>query len=392
MNSAETTTTPTGAASVTFVDAYPHAFAGAQVVAWLLARAEVAAGRPVQFLTTAGGPATEQFLAIGADVVVVTPPRALRGYGRSTVGVRLLRAALTMPIHWWRVRNTLRRSEGIVHVNDHRGMLLVAVPARLAGRPVVWHVHSVHTSRALNSGIAALAHRIVVPAKAIVERMPGIPPDKVDVLPNPVDQTVLETEPSAEREMPRIESALRIHPDKGVDLLLLAAADLAATDPGLSWTVHGGEQTGWSSYAEEIESMRVELGLTEIVHLVGRTDAPYSGWAAGDVYVQPARDRTEILPLAVIEAMGRAMAVVATDVGAMRELIEPGVTGILVEPERPDLLAEAVRALARDPSLRRRLGAAAREVVVRRHHPDAAAGALRDIHSRVLRDIGRRPT
>jgi glycosyltransferase involved in cell wall biosynthesis len=62
------------------------------------------------------------------------------------------------------------------------------------------------------------------------------------------------------------------------------------------------------------------------------------------------------MPLALLEAMQAGLPVVATRVGGIPEAVEDGVSGILVEPRRPDLLATAITALATDPERRRALG------------------------------------
>ena len=74
-----------------------------------------------------------------------------------------------------------------------------------------------------------------------------------------------------------------------------------------------------------------------------------------DVLVLPSW--IEGLPVIVLEAMAHAKPVIATPVGGTAELVADGETGLLVPPRDPERLAEAIRSLAADPELRRRLGA-----------------------------------
>ena len=78
---------------------------------------------------------------------------------------------------------------------------------------------------------------------------------------------------------------------------------------------------------------------------------------AADVLVVPSRFET--FGLSALEGMARGMAVVASRCGGLGELIEDGVTGLLVPPDEPAALADAVAALLGDAGLRRVLGTAA---------------------------------
>ncbi len=85
--------------------------------------------------------------------------------------------------------------------------------------------------------------------------------------------------------------------------------------------------------------------------------------------------RSEGLPMALLEAMAYGMAVLATEVGGIPELIEPGEDGLLAPAEDPEALADGLRRLVPDDELRRRLGAAAR-ARVERLDGDEVAGRL----------------
>lgn len=87
-------------------------------------------------------------------------------------------------------------------------------------------------------------------------------------------------------------------------------------------------------------------------------------YAAADLFVFPTFADT--LPLVVMEAMASGLPVVTTTVGAVREEIDDGVSGLLVPPADVDALSRAVGRLVDDPQLRQRMGAEARRVACER--------------------------
>ena len=124
-----------------------------------------------------------------------------------------------------------------------------------------------------------------------------------------------------------------------------------------------GVWIGDGERAARVRAAAVRLGVR--VLLAGdRADAP-ALVPAFDVFVQPSR--YEGLPLAVVEAMSAGVPVVATAVNAIGDVVVPGVTGLLVPPARPDLLAAAVSRLLADRELVAGLAAAARQRVLGAH-------------------------
>lgn len=72
-------------------------------------------------------------------------------------------------------------------------------------------------------------------------------------------------------------------------------------------------------------------------------------------------------PVKIFEYMAAGKAIVASRLGQISEIIEDGVTGLLVEPDSPKALSDAIVRLAKDPGLRERLGKAALEAAVEKH-------------------------
>lgn len=131
---------------------------------------------------------------------------------------------------------------------------------------------------------------------------------------------------------------------------------------------------GWSVY-EEVRELRAQLpvDIRRRVHLalLSTQDPVRSALTVNalqrraDVVLQ--KSFAEGFGLAVTEAMLKGRAVVAADVGGLRQQISPGHSGLLVDPHDVNALASAVGTLLDDPLLRRRLGRGAAESVTRRY-------------------------
>jgi glycosyltransferase involved in cell wall biosynthesis len=87
----------------------------------------------------------------------------------------------------------------------------------------------------------------------------------------------------------------------------------------------------------------------------------------------------------VLEAFAAGVPVIASRIGALSELVENDVTGVLVEPGSPADLARALRLLAGDPELSVRLGRNARRVYERQYTKEQAARALLSVYDQTIR-------
>lgn len=146
-------------------------------------------------------------------------------------------------------------------------------------------------------------------------------------------------------------------PQKGLgDLLDVAKALRDAGRKALFVIVGDGKLRG------DLEAKRRELGLEDTVVLTGWiTNAADVALPTFDIFFQPSL--WEAMSVVILEAMAAGKPVVATRVGENGEVIDDGVDGLLVQPKDIAGMAEALGRLIDDPTLRVRLGAAARRKV-----------------------------
>ena len=162
----------------------------------------------------------------------------------------------------------------------------------------------------------------------------------------------------------RILCVARLEPTKGQADLLRAFARAKPGVPSLTLDLIGD-----GADRARLERLRDELGLGDDVGFHGskRTDEVRTALDEADIFVLPsvrdATGRMDGIPVALMEAMASGLAVVATRLSGIPELVIPEETGLLVTPESPEELASAICRLAGDPDLATRLTQAARDHV-----------------------------
>jgi glycosyltransferase involved in cell wall biosynthesis len=372
-------------ARVVFFEAYPHLYAGSHRAMQLQAGVLERTGHDVRVVTTAEGPLVDKLTASGVATEVVTPPGSLGRYGKvSASGLGALFGALAMPWYWLRLARALRKLRpAVVHVNEHRGLLLALVPAKLARAKVVWQLHSLQPYPRLTTIGEWAADLVMAPSAALVGEYAGLRhPERVVVVAGPPPEP--DDPPVPVPSDHRVVSVARLHPDKGVDVLLRAMPAVREAVADAHLVLVGGEQAGWSEYADEMRALIGDLGLVDAVELVDHVDDVLPYVRSARVYVQPSR--LESQGLSVLEAMAMGRAVVASRTGGLVAAIEPGVTGELVPVDDAAALAGALIRVLSEPGLAERLGEAATARLRATDPWSAFASGLLAAYGRVLTD------
>lgn len=365
---------------VVYFDAYSHQFGGSHQVLLLLATELARRGTSVEVLAADRGPLTERLAAAGIPWTKIDLPPSLSVFGHQTQGPRAVRAVLSLPSVWFRLARWLRSRADVVHVNDLRGILLLGPAARLARRPVIWHVHLQDDLPVVNRAAKLLASAIVVPTRTAVEGLPGVDADDVTVIPNCVPPDVLD-EPPVPGHSKLIVTASRLTPQKGLDILFAALARVRCLDPEVQLHVFGAPQSGYEAHAAELRDQVARLDLDTAVTFSGQVDRPHRHWQSASIYVQSSR--FEIQPVSILEAMASGLPVVATSVGGVPELVDDDVTGRLVPPEDPDALAAALEDLLVDPDAAHSYGQAGRRKALDTFSVERMADRALDLYRRL---------
>ena len=210
---------------------------------------------------------------------------------------------------------------------------------------------------------------------AMAQQVRSLTPERVDIPVTPFGVDLARFAPPPETEC-LDDSSLTIGivkslaPKYGVDLLLRAFAGLLQD---ADWQAAGLDGrlliVGDGPLRAELEALAGRLGIaqrTEFVGAVAHAEVP--AWLHRlDIYAAPSRLDSESFGVAVIEAGACGLPVVVSDVGGLPEVVLDGQTGLVVPRDDAPALQSALKRLALDPALRRRLGRQGQDHVAREY-------------------------
>lgn len=217
----------------------------------------------------------------------------------------------------------------------------------------------------------------------------GFRPEQIVHIPGSVDTEKFRPAPERRPDQARPERDVicvaRLEYSKGIDVLLHAWGRMlrapAVWRAGLKPRLR---IVGDGTFRPQMEHIASELGISESVQFLGlRTDIVdllQPSWC----FVLPSR--WEGMPNALLEAMACGLPCVATRVSGADDLISDGVNGLLVEPEQPAEMAEALRKIIEDADLAQRLGLEGRATVVREYQLISIVEQCLDLYRRLIRN------
>ena len=178
--------------------------------------------------------------------------------------------------------------------------------------------------------------------------------ERLALLPNPLPGVPATVVGSGASTATGFITVARLVPQKGLDVLIAALPRLSGAATAWPVTLVGdGPERG------TLQQQAQDLGVSDRLQFMGFRPDPERFLADAAVFVLPSR--FEGMPNALLEAMAAGLAVVVTDASpGPLEVVEPGVSGLVVPSDDPIALAAAMQELAADPERCRRMGAAAR--------------------------------
>jgi len=283
-----------------------------------------------------------------------------------------------------------RRGEvDLLHINLAAGgsairKAFLARAARHLGVPYIVHLHGSRFHQfwpAARPFIRKQVDRMFVGSAAIIvlgkywshlitSHVPGVE-EKITILPNATAPARLSREPAIDGRV-RISFLGELGQRKGTPQLVEALGRLASRQDWTA-TIAGNGQL------PETIARTQQLGIDDRVNVPGWLDSSAidETLQKTDIFVLPSF--AENLPMSILEAFSYGIAVIATPVGAVEDVIADGANGLLVPPGDVDALTFALRRLIEDGQLREALGAAAKRDHTKRYEIGAYISRLSGI-------------
>jgi glycosyltransferase involved in cell wall biosynthesis len=288
-----------------------------------------------------------------------------RGQGNLLAALLVFAGSL---VRFWRAGR--RREVDLLHIHlasrgsTYRKLVLGAMARRLRV-PYVVHLHGALFDRfwaGAGSGLGSAIDRLFTGSAAIVvlggywarfvsDRLPG-QAHKIIILPNATRPNNFDRKPWQAGRV-QISFLGELGARKGTPQLIEALGKLAYRTDWAATIAGNGDIERSRDHARR-------LGIADRVNVPGWLDeaATEKMLHQSDIFVLPSS--AENLPMAILEAFACGIAVVATPVGAVPEVIKHERNGLLVPVGNVDALANALRRLIDDPQLRKNLGETAR--------------------------------
>ena len=341
---------------------------------------------------------------------------SLRGELRSALrAARRYPWGTTRAAGWMLTRHTWAAARNLVHA-------LVLIDRLDSGPPAHLHAHFLHSPAAIAfiaAKINGQPYSLTGHAKDIYTTLPenvrmrcerarfvttcteanrahltaelGLATPHVHVCRHGVDLARF-TIPVRQQRPGRILGVGRLVPKKGFDVLIRACGELRRRGIAFELVVLGGGELH-----DELLALAREQGIGDRVSILGARPQSevIEQLAEAEIFalspvILPDGDRDGI-PNVLLEAMAAGVPVVATTVSGIPEVVTDGVTGRLVPPQRPDLLADVLAQLLADPALQKRLGEGGRRLV---HEQASWASSIRPLLALLEGELGqpaRRP-
>ncbi len=317
-------------------------------------------------ICAAEGPFSDQARARGIPTRVIPLPR-LRPISQVIRGRKILNpltvasnaaALLAAAFQMARILDDARPD--LVQTNSTFAHLYGGLAARRHGLPCIWYFHDLVEARRLRGGIARFwrllasvsATHVVAVSQAVLDSL-GVDSSTGTVIyagqkePPAATAPDLRTRLGLSQDVRLVGYVGRIAHVKALDVLAKAAQRVIRTASQTHFVLFGEALFGQTGYRQALVEQVARAGIADHWHWLGYVQNVTAYLPQIDCVTLPSR--REALGLALLEAGIAGKPAVGTRVGGIPEVIVDGETGILVPPEDPEALADAILRLIQNP-------------------------------------------
>ena len=286
----------------------------------------------------------------------------------------------------------------IVHAHDTYGLMVKGMAL-----PRVFTIHGfIHSDTLISGGRFAklrswIWHRIETAGWAdqphiisispyVRERLGGIATGLIHDIDNPVSEGFFHIERKERRGT--IFSAAVITPLKNTLNLIDAVAEVSVNYHDVELRLAGSMDN--KGYVQQVRERIKQRKLKEHVFLLGRVDTGQVRKELSNAAVFALASLQENSPMGIEEAMAAGVPVVTSNRCGMPYMVRDGESGFLVDPNKPDDIAQRLEQLLKDNELRRSMGAKGREIALDRFHSANVAARTREVYLRAIKDFHRK--
>ncbi|KNG93531.1 exopolysaccharide biosynthesis GT4 family glycosyltransferase EpsE [Pseudaestuariivita atlantica] len=310
-------------------------------------------------------------------------------------GVAVLKdAAVSAPAARKLIREA--KARGVDHLHAHscgRSALIAALAHRAGGPGYGLTLHGFlqdygpgQPLKWRNAAYATIITRSLMEETA--EALGNDMPDRTVVQAMGVDTDAFDREapyvPPEPSQPVRLFCCARLNRIKGHEELMQACRLLIDRGVDVRLDIAGEDDVGGTGYRTRLEAELARLNLSAHVRLLGAIDANAVRERLLDAHIFVLASFAEPLGVAYMEAMACGVPTIGTDAGGVPELIRDGVEGVLVPPQDPKALADAISRLASDPDTCRALSVAGRARIVEKFRATLGAETIRDLTAEAL--------
>jgi glycosyltransferase involved in cell wall biosynthesis len=261
----------------------------------------------------------------------------------------------------------------LLYCNNVRSMFLFGPPAKLLGLPVVLYVRGGTPNPLFDEAACRLADKVVTISDGVREKFEetyiDTSKEKFKTIYTGIDLEKFDPEATydprfgigSDKQITIVQVA-KIHPRKRQTDLIKAMNRIDNEVPEYDLVFAGSVAEGVSNYEKRLHSIVSDCGLESRVKFLGWVDDIPALLSKADIFVLPSSH--EGFPRSILEANAMGVPAVATSAGGTAELIVDGKTGFVVAIGDVDALAERIRTLCVDTTLREAFGTAAKNRII----------------------------